>query len=75
MARKSSRFERRFKTTYSDRPFGVGLGERCPVYRMPCRVEDDQWWAESYRRDEDARIEFMAAEAEAYDRMTAGLLF
>lgn len=64
-ARKSTRPARR--------PFGAGILFSMPSYRLDCTLQDDAWWAEESRREEDKMLDRMAAEFEAQERIDAGL--
>lgn len=57
------------------RPFGQGLGERCPVYRSEVSAADLAWREAETAQWEADDFDWRAGVAEAMDRMESGLLF
>jgi hypothetical protein len=57
----------------SRKPFGAGILRSLPTYRLDCTFEDESWWAEEARREEDRMIDRLGREYEAQQRMEMGL--
>lgn len=49
---------------FSRRPFGQGILPSVPNYRLDCTLEDDAWWMEEARREEDKMFDRLAEQAE-----------
>lgn len=52
-------------TPRTPRPFGEGLGERCPHYRLPITAADMEWAAQAFGEQADACTPDELAEMEA----------
>jgi hypothetical protein len=59
-------------TRHTRQPFGAGLGERHPTYRAPFSFEDEAWWLEQARREEDLLLDRLGREYDAQMRLEAG---
>lgn len=54
------------------RRFGEGILATRPTYRLDCTLEDDAWWMEEARREEDRLIDRMYDAYRAQERMDSG---
>lgn len=55
------------------RPFGEGILASRPNYRLNCTLEDQAWWEEESRREEDRMIDRLYEQFKAQERIDAGL--
>lgn len=59
----------------ADRPFGHGIIRSRPTYHAPYTASDAAWWASESARLENERLDAMAEESAAMDRLERGLIF